>query len=153
MEIKDATVGFAITGSFCTYKKVFPEIERLSEKCRSVVPIMSEKSCSTDTRFGRAADFVDRFEKLYRKGGADRSQKAPRRAYRRALHRQYNIQNRKRHSRQPGNARGKIASSQQPPRNNSGFDQRRAGRERQKHRLASRSEKHIFCPVRSGRCV
>ena len=64
MEIKDATVGFAITGSFCTYKKVFPEIERLSEKCRSVVPIMSEKSCSTDTRFGKAADFVGRFEKL-----------------------------------------------------------------------------------------
>ena len=57
-------IKFKVLISFCTYKKVFPEIERLSEKCRSVVPIMSERSCSTDTRFGRAADFVDRFEKL-----------------------------------------------------------------------------------------
>ena len=57
-------IKFKVIISFCTYKKVFPEIEWLSEKCRSVVPIMSEKSCSTDTRFGKAADFVGRFEKL-----------------------------------------------------------------------------------------
>lgn len=54
-------IKFKVVISFCTFKKVFPEIEKLSKQCSSVVPIMSEKSCSTDTRFGKAADFIKQF--------------------------------------------------------------------------------------------
>lgn len=46
-------IGFALTGSFCTFQKVFPEIEKLSGKYE-IIPIMSEKSATTDTRFGNA---------------------------------------------------------------------------------------------------
>ncbi len=64
MKIENKTVGFAMTGSFCTFKKVFPRIEELVEMGASVVPIMSEMSYKTDTRFGKAKDHIERFEKI-----------------------------------------------------------------------------------------
>jgi dipicolinate synthase subunit B len=58
MKLKDKTVGFALTGSFCTFSQVFPQVEKLVAEGASVVPIMSEISFSTDTRFGKAADNI-----------------------------------------------------------------------------------------------
>ena len=54
--------GFALTGSFCTFSKAIPQISSLKEAGFEVVPIMSEISYSTDTRFGRAADFCSEIE-------------------------------------------------------------------------------------------
>lgn len=42
-------------GSFCTFEKVFCEIERLVKSDFSVVPIMSENAYGLDTRFGSAS--------------------------------------------------------------------------------------------------
>ena len=56
--------GFALCGSFCTFKRVIPEIERLQNAGIDVVPIMSYNAYSTDTRFGAAKDFIDRIEKI-----------------------------------------------------------------------------------------
>lgn len=64
MELKGKTVGFALTGSFCTYKKVIPEIKKLKDEGARVIPIMSEISASTDTRFGKASDFIGEIEKI-----------------------------------------------------------------------------------------
>ena len=50
-------VGFALTGSFCTFAQVIPQIPKLVEAGFDVIPIMSGYSYSTDTRFGKAADF------------------------------------------------------------------------------------------------
>lgn len=58
------TVGFALTGSFCTFSRVIPQIEKLMASGINVIPIMSEKSYSTDTRFGTAADFIRRIETI-----------------------------------------------------------------------------------------
>ncbi len=58
------TVGFAMTGSFCTFKKVIPEIDNLSKKGANVLPIMSNTAATTDTRFGKAEDFVNTLEKI-----------------------------------------------------------------------------------------
>ena len=52
------TIGFAISGSFCTFKKVIPQIKLLAESGYDVLPIMSHTAYTTDTRFGKAADFV-----------------------------------------------------------------------------------------------
>ena len=49
-------LGFALCGSFCTFKKVIEEMEILSEKY-DIVPIMSEGAAMTDTRFGSAEEF------------------------------------------------------------------------------------------------
>ena len=55
--MSDMTIGFAITGSFCTFKAVFPQMNLLVEHGYHVLPIMSENVYTTDTRFGRAADW------------------------------------------------------------------------------------------------
>lgn len=59
-----ANVGFALCGSFCTFKKVIPQIEELVSLGYNVIPIMSGVSYSTDTRFGKAADFVSQIEAI-----------------------------------------------------------------------------------------
>lgn len=59
--------GFAICGSFCTFSKVIPQMKKLKEKGIDVFPIMSEISCSTDTRFGKSEDFVKEIEEICQK--------------------------------------------------------------------------------------
>lgn len=58
------TIGFAICGSFCTFEKVFSEIERLADSGFSIVPIMSENAYNLDTRFGCAAYWRERLTAL-----------------------------------------------------------------------------------------
>lgn len=67
MKLKNKTVGFAITGSFCTFSKVFPEIEGMVKEGARVVPIMSEISYNTDTRFGKAKEHIERLEQITEK--------------------------------------------------------------------------------------
>lgn len=50
-------IGFALCGSFCTYSQVFPVMEVLS-KGHNVIPIFSQISYSTDTRFGTAREHI-----------------------------------------------------------------------------------------------
>jgi dipicolinate synthase subunit B len=61
------TIGFAITGSFCTFRLVFEEIEKIANEEIIIFPIMSEKSYEIDTRFGKASRFVEKFENITKK--------------------------------------------------------------------------------------
>jgi dipicolinate synthase subunit B len=54
------TLGFALTGSFCTFSRAMVQMEKLVETGYDVVPIMSQVSYETDTRFGLAEDFKNR---------------------------------------------------------------------------------------------
>ncbi len=58
MEFKNLNIGFAVTGSFCTIAKVIPQIELLSQKAKSVIPIFSPIVYNTDTRFTKAAELI-----------------------------------------------------------------------------------------------
>ncbi|MBR2952917.1 MAG: dipicolinate synthase subunit B [Clostridia bacterium] len=58
------TVGFALCGSFCTFKKVIPQIEKLVNEGYRVIPIMSHMAYTTDTRFGKARDFNEQIETI-----------------------------------------------------------------------------------------
>lgn len=60
MLLKGTTIGFALTGSFCTYKAVFKQMERLVAEGATVYPIFSKPSQEFDTRFGKASDFIKR---------------------------------------------------------------------------------------------
>ena len=64
MNLAEKTVGFALTGSFCTFSKVLKELEKVAETGANIVPIMSEIAYSTDTRFGTAEDFRTRIEAI-----------------------------------------------------------------------------------------
>ena len=61
------TIGFAICGSFCTFKQVFREIEKLVENGYDVLPIMSENAYNFDTRFGEAKFWQDELKRLTKK--------------------------------------------------------------------------------------
>ncbi len=60
MTIHGKNIGIALTGSFCTFDKVFPEIEHLVSEKANVLTIFSERSQVTDTRFGNADSFIQK---------------------------------------------------------------------------------------------
>ena len=57
-------IGFAMCGSFCTFKRAFAELEKLCGEYETVIPILSEASGSVNSRFGNAEDFLARAEAL-----------------------------------------------------------------------------------------
>ena len=56
-------IGFAMCGSFCTFEKVFPVVERLCREHR-VIPILSYAAGSVDSRFGTAQAHRAQLEQL-----------------------------------------------------------------------------------------
>ena len=50
-------IGFAMTGSFCTFSKVFPIMETLAKKY-TLIPILSPVAGSVDSRFGKAEEHI-----------------------------------------------------------------------------------------------
>lgn len=57
------TLGFAMCGSFCTLGGAMEQLAGLREKY-SLLPIMSGNVYGTDTRFGKAADFIEKSQEL-----------------------------------------------------------------------------------------
>lgn len=62
--MSNKTVGFALCGSFCTFKKVIPQMKKLVDEGYRVIPIMSHTAYTTDTRFGKANDFNNEIEQI-----------------------------------------------------------------------------------------
>lgn len=58
------TLGFAITGSFCTYQKILEVLEKMAEMNFDIIPIFSEKSSTLDNRFQKADDFVSKVQEI-----------------------------------------------------------------------------------------
>ena len=56
-------IGFAMCGSFCTFSKVFPVMELLS-KNHTVIPIFSHSTYTVDSRFGTAADHIQKAQSI-----------------------------------------------------------------------------------------
>ena len=57
------TIGFAMTGSYCTFSKVFQQVQILVDNGYKVIPIMSENVYNTDTRFGKSSEFIEILKK------------------------------------------------------------------------------------------
>ena len=56
-------VGLAMCGSFCTFEKVLDIAEDLKDRY-DLTAILSETAAGTNTRFGRAEDYIKRLEAL-----------------------------------------------------------------------------------------
>ena len=56
-------IGYAFCGSFCTFERSMQVLKKLAESYE-IQPIMSFNAYSTDTRFGRASDFVKRITEI-----------------------------------------------------------------------------------------
>ncbi len=57
----DGKVGFAVCGSFCTFARAREQMEQLTADGWQVTPILSYCAASTDTRFGTAEEWRQRF--------------------------------------------------------------------------------------------
>ena len=62
--MREERVGFAVCGSFCTHDQALKALEQLTEIYRTVIPIASESTAFTDTRFGTSEDLLERLEDL-----------------------------------------------------------------------------------------
>lgn len=58
MTLEGKKVGFAMTGSFCTFKKAFEEMELLVESGADVTPIFSNAVQDIGCRFGTTEEFT-----------------------------------------------------------------------------------------------
>lgn len=64
MLLEGVKVGFALTGSFCTFSKVIPQVQKIVEEGGEVFPIISESVDKTDTRFGNADDLKRQLKEI-----------------------------------------------------------------------------------------
>ncbi|RIV29343.1 dipicolinate synthase subunit B [Alicyclobacillaceae bacterium I2511] len=62
MELKGKNIGFAVTGSHCTYAEVYPEIVNLVQMGAEVIPIFSHTVLDVSTRFGEAGVWAEKIE-------------------------------------------------------------------------------------------
>ncbi len=64
MSLKGLKLGVALCGSYCTYDAVLKQVDKLVKLGVEIYPIMSENAYVTDTRFGKAKDFILRLEDM-----------------------------------------------------------------------------------------
>lgn len=57
-------IGYAFCGSFCTHKRSLEMLEKIINMGYDVLPIMSENVYTTDTRFGKASELIERVREL-----------------------------------------------------------------------------------------
>lgn len=63
-DLANLRIGFAVTGSFCTFEKAFEQAEILRKSGAELIPIMSKNASSIDTRFGSAYDNMKKLENI-----------------------------------------------------------------------------------------
>ena len=63
-KLKGLRIGYALTGSYCTFEKSLIQAEKLVELGAELIPVMSENAASTDTRFGTAAEHIKRLRDI-----------------------------------------------------------------------------------------
>ncbi len=62
--MKEYTVGYALCGSFCTFRNSISQIKKLIKNGFKIIPIMSFNAASTDTKFGKSSDFKQEIEDI-----------------------------------------------------------------------------------------
>lgn len=64
MTLKDVTIGFGITGSFCTFERILKCMEILKQEGAEIIPIFSDHAKDMDTRFYEADQFQKEIDKV-----------------------------------------------------------------------------------------
>ena len=65
MKLEGKNIGFAFTGSFCTFEKIIKELKKLSQIPNvNIIPIMSFNSYNLDTKFGLAKDYINKIKEI-----------------------------------------------------------------------------------------
>lgn len=64
MDIKGKKIGIALTGSFCTFEKMFAELQKLKDAGADIYPIMSDSSQTIESRFGKPDTYVTKIKEI-----------------------------------------------------------------------------------------
>lgn len=67
MNLEGKKIGFALTSSFCAFKRTIDELKKIVKVNAEVFPIMSNSSYTINTKYGNAIDFIDEIEKITQK--------------------------------------------------------------------------------------
>ena len=67
MSLKNVKIGFALTGSFCTFSKTIEQMENLTNLGAEIIPIMSYNSYNLDTKFGTALEHINKIKEITKK--------------------------------------------------------------------------------------
>ncbi|MBE5793880.1 MAG: dipicolinate synthase subunit B [Clostridiales bacterium] len=62
--MKKTTIGFAMTGSFCTFEAVLAQMEELVKRDYDILPILSNHAAQLDTRFMTARHLHERLRAI-----------------------------------------------------------------------------------------
>ena len=63
-DFHDKNIGIAITGSYCTFSKIFEELEKLAETGAELYTVFSDRASTTDSRFGESEHFLKRAQEI-----------------------------------------------------------------------------------------
>ena len=64
MILEGVKIGIGLTGSFCTFDKILPQLQKMVDEGAEIIPIMSTNASNTDTRFGSAEVFKEKIEEI-----------------------------------------------------------------------------------------
>lgn len=64
MSLEGKRIGFIITGSFCAIRRTIDEIKKIIKLGANVIPIMSENTYITDSKYGKAEDIINEIEDI-----------------------------------------------------------------------------------------
>jgi len=64
MKLQGKKVGIALTGSFCTFEKMFKELQKLVEAGADIYPIMSDSSQTIESRFGKPDIYIAKIKEI-----------------------------------------------------------------------------------------
>ena len=64
MDIKEKKIGIALTGSFCTFEKMFTELQKLKDAGADIYPILSDASQTIESRFGTPDAYVTKVKEI-----------------------------------------------------------------------------------------
>lgn len=64
MDIKGKKIGIALTGSFCTFDKMFQELQKLKDAGADIYPIMSDASQTIESRFGKPDIYIIKIKEI-----------------------------------------------------------------------------------------
>lgn len=64
MDFKDMKIGFALTGSFCTFTRILEVMKGLNEGGADIHPIFSKNVSEMDSRFWKSREFIAKVQEI-----------------------------------------------------------------------------------------
>lgn len=64
MDLRGKTVGIGLTASHCTFEEVIPAIQQMVQDGIRVIPVVSYSLQNTDTKYGKAKDWMRKLEEI-----------------------------------------------------------------------------------------